>query len=76
MKKLIAAALVGLMASVGPFAASRVEAASASRTAGAWKYAGKYASYQAACKKAKKLEDCGYQTCIERENGGWCVYCR
>jgi hypothetical protein len=41
-----------------------------------WKLAGKYRSYKAACKKAKELEDEGYQTSIKKQGGTWCVYCR
>ncbi|MBI1916499.1 MAG: hypothetical protein HYS12_17460 [Planctomycetes bacterium] len=41
-----------------------------------WKFAGKYSSYQAVCKKADRLEKMGYDTCIEKQGGYWCVYCR
>jgi hypothetical protein len=43
---------------------------------GRWKPAGRYASYREACYKAQKLQDRGYETCIEPEGNCWCVYYR
>ena len=41
-----------------------------------WRLAGAYRSYQAACRKADELEACGYETCIKKQGGYYCVYCR
>lgn len=49
---------------------------SAIEAAKGWRLAGKYRSYQAACRKADQLEACGYDTCIQKQGGYYCVYCK
>ena len=68
MKKLLASALIGLTTLFGT-CPNQVEAATVNAFP-AWKCAGKYRSYNAACKKADALKAKGCDTCIEKTNDG------
>ena len=74
MKKLLAAALIGLTTLFNT-CPSQVEATTV-LAVGSWQCAGKYRSYQAACKKADDLEARGYDTKIKKTKDGcyevWC----
>jgi hypothetical protein len=70
------AVVVGLalalgMAPVGPVAPEAAQA----RPAG-WKLVGKYHTYKAACHKAQRLKEKGYQVMVQQQGNCWCVYCR
>jgi hypothetical protein len=76
MRQLVLAGLLGLALTTPAFTrAAPAETAAVSPKA-KWKLAGRYRSYQAACDKADELEERDYDTCIEKQGGYWCVYCR
>ena len=74
MKKMFAAALLGL--TVALCGVPGVVAPATSQAAYGWRLAGKYCSYEAACRKADQLEACNYQTCVRKQGGYYCVYYR
>jgi hypothetical protein len=74
VKKVFAAALLGL--AVALCGVPGVMAPATAQAADGWKLAGKYRSYEKACRKAEQLEKEGYETCIKKQGGYYCVYCR
>jgi hypothetical protein len=74
MGKMIAGALLGL--AVAMCGVPGVVAPVAAQAAHGWRLAGRYSTYEAACRKADQLEACGYETYIKRQNGYYCVYCK
>jgi hypothetical protein len=74
VKNLFAAALLGLAVALG--GVPGVIAPATAQAAHGWQLAGKYRSYEAACRKAEQLEACGYETCVKEQGGCYCVYCK
>jgi hypothetical protein len=74
MKKCITAIVLGLAVALGGVPGAVVPAAV--EAAPGWQLAGKYRSYEQACRKADQLEKCNYEVCVKKQNGYWCVYCK
>jgi hypothetical protein len=74
VKKLFAATLLGLAVALG--GVPGVVAPATAQAASGWRLAGKYRSYEQACRKADQLEQLGYDTCIKKQGGCYCVYCK
>jgi hypothetical protein len=74
VKKIFAAVLLGL--AVPLCGVPGVVAPAPAQAANGWHLAGKYRSYEAACRKADHLEACGYETRVVKQDCYYCVYCK
>jgi hypothetical protein len=74
VRSILTAALLGVSVALG--GVPGVVPPATAQAAPAWRLAGKYRSYEKACQKADYLNACGYDTCIKKQDGYYCVYCR